>query len=118
MNHRKLMLAAVLLLAAPTSAYADAIDGDWCSADGQHMTIKGDDITTPDGNQIKGNYTRHAFDYVVPAGEAGAGETIRILLRSGYLALSHQGPADARGSLVLHGISSLKEWRRCANRTS
>jgi hypothetical protein len=72
MNHRKLMLAAVLLLAAPTSAYADAIDGDWCSADGQHMTIKGDDITTPDGNQIKGNYTRHAFDYVVPAGEAGA----------------------------------------------
>lgn len=105
---RNLMLAAVLLLAAPTAAFADAIDGDWCSTDGQHMTINGDDITTPGGNQMKGHYTRHAFDYVVPAGETGAGETVRILLRSEYLALSRQGAADA----------PTKEWRRCANRTS
>jgi hypothetical protein len=108
MTHRNLMLAAVLLLAAPTTALADAIDGDWCSTDGQHMTINGDDITTPGGKQIKGNYDRHAFDYVVPAGEAGTGETVNILLRSEYLALSRQGPADA----------PTKEWRRCANRTS
>ena len=105
---RNLMLAAVLLLAAPNAAFADAIDGDWCSADGQHMTINGDDITTPGGNQMKGNYTRHAFDYVVPAGETGTGETVRILLRSEYLALSRQGATDA----------PTKEWRRCANRTS
>ncbi len=106
MNHRNLMLAAVLLLAAPTSAFADAID--WCSADGQHMTIKGDDITTPGGKEIKGNYTRHAFDYVVPAGEAGTGEPVNIRLRGEYLAVSRQGSADAR----------MKEWGRCANRTS
>jgi hypothetical protein len=105
---RNLMLAAVLLLAAPTAAFADAIDGDWCSTDGQHMTINGDDITTPGGNQMKGHYTRHVFDYVVPAGEAGAGEMVRILLRGEYLALSRQGAADA----------PTKEWRRCANRTS
>src|SRR4030088_1098568 len=93
MTHRSLILAAVLWLAAPTTALADAIDGNWCSAEGQHMTINGDDITTPGGKQIKGNYDRHAFDYVVPAGEAGTGETVNILLRGEYLALSRQGPA-------------------------
>jgi hypothetical protein len=45
---------------------------------------------------------------VVPAGEAGTGETVNILLRSEYLAISRQGPASA----------PMKEWRRCANRTS
>jgi hypothetical protein len=108
MIHRNLILAAVLLLVAPTIVLADAIDGNWCSTDGQHMTIHGDDITTPGGKQIKGNYDRHAFDYVVPAGEAGTGETVNIVLRSEYLALSRQGPANA----------PTKEWRRCANRTS
>jgi hypothetical protein len=44
----------------------------------------------------------------VPAGEAGTGETVNILLRGEYLALSRQGPADA----------PIREWRRCANRTS
>ena len=108
MTHRSLIMAAVLLLAAPDVALADAIDGNWCSADGQHMTIHGDDITTPGGTQIKGNYDRHAFDYVVPAGEAGSGETVNILLRSEYLAVSRQGAANA----------PVKEWRRCTNRTS
>ena len=107
MIYRKLILTAALLL-APTAALADAIDGNWCSADGQHMTIHGDDITTPGGARIKGNYDRNAFDYVVPAGEAGSGETVNIVLRSEYLALSRQGPADA----------PMKEWRRCTNRTS
>ena len=108
MTHRKLILATALLLAAPTAVLADAIDGNWCSADGQHMTIQGDDITTPGGAQIKGNYDRHAFDYVVPAGEAGSGETVNIVLRSEYLAVSRQGAANA----------PVKEWRRCTNRTS
>src|SRR4051794_29859855 len=106
MTCRTLIAAIALLLAAPTAALADAIDGG--SADGQHMTIHGDDITTPGGRQIKGNYDRHAFDYVVPAGEAGSGETVNILLRSEYLAVSRQGAANA----------PVKEWRRCTNRTS
>ncbi len=108
MTHRNLIAAIALLLAAPSTALADAIDGNWCSADGQHMTIQGDDITTPGGAQIKGNYDRHAFDYVVPAGEAGSGETVNIVLRSEYLAVSRQGAANA----------PVKEWRRCTNRTS
>ena len=105
----KLSAALAVLVASATLARADAIDGDWCAADGnQHMTISGADITTPGGKQIKGNYSRHAFDYVVPDGEAGAGETVNILLRSEYFAVSRQGAADA----------PVKEWRRCAERTS
>jgi len=89
-------------------AHADAIDGEWCSVDGQHMSIAGADITTPGGKQMKGNYSRHALDYVVPDGEAGAGQTVNIYLRSEYFAVSRQGASDA----------PVKEWRRCAVRTS
>ena len=104
-----LSAALTLLVVSTNLARADAIDGDWCAAEGNlHMTIHGADITTPGGKQIKGNYTRHAFDYVVPDGEAGAGETVNILLRGEYLAVSRQGASDA----------PLKEWRRCAMRTS
>lgn len=102
------LLIALGLALAPSAALADAIDGDWCAADGQHMTIRGEDITTPGGQAIKGRYDRHGFDYVVPPGESGAGEAVTILLRGEYLAVSRQGPASA----------PLKEWRRCANRTS
>jgi hypothetical protein len=82
---------------------ADAIDGDWCSTDGMRMSISGEKITTPGGKQIRGNYSRHAFDYVVPEGEAGSGELVNVILRSEYLAMSRQGPADG----------PLREWRRC-----
>jgi hypothetical protein len=99
-------LAFVVCLAGV--AHADAIDGEWCSVDGQHMSIAGPDITTPGGKQMKGNYSRHAFDYVVPDGEAGAGQTVNIYLRSEYLAVSRQGASNA----------PLREWRRCAVRTS
>lgn len=90
------------------AAHADAIDGDWCAADGQQMSIQGAAITTPGGNKLQGNYTRHAFDYVVPAGEKGAGEAVSILLRGEYLAVSRQGSPDA----------PLKQWRRCKATTS
>ena len=82
---------------------ADAIDGDWCSTGGTRMTIQGARITTPGGKQIQGNYSRHAFDYVVPAGENGSGDVVNIILRGEYLALSRQGPADA----------PFREWHRC-----
>ena len=42
-------------------AVADAIDGDWCRADGKRMSIRGPAIVTPAGQQANGNYTRHSF---------------------------------------------------------
>ncbi|MCW5693837.1 MAG: hypothetical protein KIT48_15870 [Pseudolabrys sp.] len=97
--------AALLALAAP--AFADAIDGDWCRADGKHMTIRGPAIVTPGGKETQGNYSRHAFSYVVPAGEAGAGNTVAITLLGEYLARSREGENGPE-----------QEWRRCQPGTS
>lgn len=35
------------------SAFADAIDGDWCHG-GSHMEITGSTIVTPDRNKVQG----------------------------------------------------------------
>jgi hypothetical protein len=105
---RALTTAAGLLCFGAMPARADAIDGDWCQADGRHMTIRGPDIVTPGGTKMRGEYTRHSFSYVVPAGEPGAGETVSIILLSELLAHGRQGGADA----------PLQEWRRCAARVS
>ena len=96
------LVAAGILLQTGVS-HADAIDGDWCSTNGKRMSISGEKITTPGGKQIQGNYSRHAFDYIVPAGESGSGEVVSIILRGEYLAQSRQGPAEG----------PLTEWRRC-----
>ena len=94
--------ACAALLGFIHPALADAIDGDWCRADGKRMTIRGPAIVTPGGQQINGDYTRHFFSYVIPAGEAGAGATVSIQLLSEYLAHARQG-VDA----------PVQEWRRC-----
>ena len=98
-----IVLAAIGVLLQTSAGRADAIDGDWCSTDGMRMSIRGEKITTPGGKQIEGNYSRHAFDYVIPAGENGSGDVVNIVLRGEYLALSRQGPVDA----------PLREWHRC-----
>jgi hypothetical protein len=83
-------------------ALADAIDGDWCHSSGKRMSIRGPAIVTPGGQQTNGNYTRHFFSYVIPAGEIGAGATIEIQLLGEYLAHARQA-----------GDPSVQEWRRC-----
>lgn len=105
MNHRSLLaaasgLAAFAALAVP--AHADAIDGDWCSANGKRMSIHGPAIVTPGGKETQGNYTRHFFSYVIPAGEAGAGNTVSITLLGEYLAHAREGTG-----------TDVQEWRRC-----
>jgi hypothetical protein len=96
-------LTAIGVLLQTGIGRADAIDGDWCSTDGMRMSISGEKITTPGGKHIQGNYSRHAFDYVVPEGETGSGELVNVILQSEYLAMSRQGPAGG----------PLREWRRC-----
>jgi hypothetical protein len=96
-------IACVFLFGLSTTAWADAIDGDWCHANGKRMSIHGPDIVTPGGKQIQGDYSRHFFSYVVPQGEPGAGEPVAITLLGEYLAHSRQGGPDA----------PVQEWRRC-----
>jgi hypothetical protein len=75
-------IATTLILAGANTALADAIDGDWCHAEGGRLSISGPQITTPGGAKITGDYDRHHFSYVVPASEPGAGATVTMILLS------------------------------------
>ena len=92
----------------PATARADAIDGDWCRDGAQRMSIHGETIVTPGGTSLKGQYSRHAFSYVVPQGEPGTGQTVDIILRGEYLAQSRQSSGDAAAA-----DAPVLDWRRC-----
>ena len=100
------MLAGSALFLNCRPALADAIDGDWCHADGRRLSINGPAITTPGGTHMSGDYDRHRFNYVVPASEPGAGGTVAMVLQ-GELQMSLKPPeGDAQ------------TWRRCGKPVS
>jgi hypothetical protein len=106
---KRLFRAAPVLLPlalwAP-GALADSIDGDWCLNEGRHFAINGPTIETPGGRKVTGNYSRHAFDYVVPAPEANAGKTIQMVLMGEYAVRVTEPDGQTR------------VWRRCEAKTS
>ena len=79
---RRVAMALTLLAGLTGTARADSIDGRWCSADGRHLEIRGPRLTTPGGALTAGDYSCHAFSYVVPAGEDGAGGAVDMRLMS------------------------------------
>ena len=99
-------LAALLLALSATAVRADAIDGDWCHADGRKLSINGTALTTPAGNKLTGDYDRHHFAYVVPAGEPGTGAKVSIVLLS-ELQMRLKPPAGEE-----------QDWRRCGKPVS
>ena len=99
-------LVATAMLLQTGVGHADAIDGDWCSTDGMRMSIRGEKITTPGGRQIEGNYSRHAFDYKVPANEPGAGANVNMIL------LNEETVNLWLGS-GLPEPAAVQIWRRC-----
>ena len=103
MKPRSIALAFAALPLAAGAARADAIDGDWCRADGKRISIRGPEIVTPGGQRIQGLYARHYFEYVIPAGEAGANDKVFITLQNEQLAHARQGAADA----------PVQAWIRC-----
>lgn len=92
---------AVILSSSP--ARADAIDGAWCSSDGQHIKIAGPQITTPGGAVLQGEYRRHNFSYIAPGNEAHAGETIYLRLAGETTMLLHVGSP----------LAAPATWKRC-----
>lgn len=90
-----LAFAAVgLFLLLSSQAHADRIDGAWCLKL-ERMVIEGPHIQTPGGQRITGDYSRHAFRYTVPAGEAGAGSEVNMVLHSEEeVAVSRGGAAE------------------------
>ena len=84
---------------------ADEIDGHWCSGT-RHLAVNGPDITTPGGKQMKGDYDRHSFSYVVPSGEKGTGQPVRMELQDEDHMTLRQGAGDPQ------------LWKRCRAPTS
>jgi hypothetical protein len=77
---KRILIAGVVIFSS-SSALADAIDGDWCSTtEAKQFRITGPNITTPAGKQTTGNYSRHAFSYVVPDGDPDAGAAVAMQL--------------------------------------
>lgn len=99
------MLVATALPSVP--AWADAIDGHWCSGDGRQVTIQGPSITTPGGTQMQGAYSRHSFSYVTPANEPEAGKDVSMQLL-GETAVTVRVGSGSPG----------ETWRRCTATTS
>ena len=100
---------AVTLLSATAAiafsagmARADAIDGEWCLGK-SHFAIDGPKIRTPGGNTINGDYSRHGFRYVAPAGEADAGAEIAMVLLNEETVQLSRNP----------GLPAPEIWRRC-----
>lgn len=91
-----------LLAVAATPALADRIDGNWCSDKGTRIAINGPQITTPAGNLLVGNYTRHAFSYVAPQGDMGDGQTVLMRLLSDEYVQVQPGSA-----------AKAETWQRC-----
>jgi hypothetical protein len=104
---RRLAPVSALILAFQSGpAWADAIDGDWCHADGRRLSINGPDIVTPAGTHLKGDYDRHHFSYVVPATEPGAGATVAMVLLS-EIQMRLKPPSGEE-----------QTWRRCGKPVS
>ena len=101
------LAAAAIFLGATAVARADAIDGDWCSPEGKHLSIRGPAITTPGGVKMSGNYSRHAFSSVAPEKEANAGVTIFMSLMSETTVQVREGTPVAQPIV----------WKRCENVT-
>lgn len=99
---RCISFALTVLVAGTLPALADAIDGDWCSPEGgKHIRIEGPNIRTPGGKDITGQYGRHDFTYVAPAGDPAPGVTIEMRLMG-----EHAVRVTERG-----GTSAV--WKRC-----
>lgn len=105
-------MAAAALMLVPLPAAADAIDGHWCLG-AKRLEIAGPAIVTPGGKRITGDYGRHEFSYVVPAGEPGAGTAVDMdLLGEDDMRL---WPAGRKPDPAAAGAQM---WKRCAAPTS
>jgi hypothetical protein len=103
MRGKSIALSGAILFALLCGgpARADSIDGTWCSPGGLVLSIEGREITTPGRHKIIGNYSRHAFAYVVPDGENPVGETVEMRLLN----------KDAMD--VKAPNREVETWRRC-----
>jgi hypothetical protein len=105
---------AIAAVAIPGVARADAIDGNWCLENTKKfMTIDGVKIVTPGGSATEGNYSRHAFDYVIPPLEPQAGTVVGMLLANENTIYLKVG-----SKVVGRGEPGTEIWHRCNRPTA
>jgi len=102
-NFAVIALAAMLGLAS-APAFADAIDGDWCSG-AANLHIAGPAIRIASGKDMVGDYSRHSFHYLSPAGETDAGTEffMRLMNEETMFLVRHVGGKDG----------PVETWLRC-----
>lgn len=96
----------VCIVLAAGAAQADEISGQWCGPDGRSVTVLGDTVVTPGGTEVPGWYSRHRYEFLLPEGEAGAGESVVIRQLS------------EEESMVSFGEAEAVLWTRCREVTS
>ena len=96
-----------------SAARADAIDGDWCHADGRRFSINGPDFVTPGGNRIQGDYDRYAFAYRIPKPEAGAGLAVSMVFIDDDTLHVTLGKAMTESEKGISPGGPLEIWHRC-----
>jgi hypothetical protein len=101
-----ILAAAGAATTIPAPALADVIDGTWCFKE-QSLSIDGPKIITPGRNAITGNYTRHGFDYQVPANERDAGSMVHMVLLNDNMMNLWVGSSTPEPGVV-------QLWLRCA----
>jgi hypothetical protein len=68
------LLAVLALLLVATPAWADQIVGEWCPPGGSvSLIVKNYDDVSFAGQAVEASVGRHHVDFVIPAGQPGAG---------------------------------------------
>ncbi len=103
----RMLIAAFGLALSAGTAWADRIDGNWCSPDNATMTIEGPQVVAPSGKVTRGDYYRHRFDYIVPDGDKDAGAHVHAdLIDEDHIIISLTPPkATDPGKPEI--------WKRC-----
>lgn len=94
---------AVAALILSTPAFADSIDGDWCSGTLRRIVIDGSQITAPKGAKLTGDYRRYTVLFAMPGGEPDAGQAVNMRF------LRQEGGVVQ----VTIGEGKAEIWRRC-----
>ena len=99
-----LILAAAIAgmaIASVHPAFADSIDGEWCSSTGRRVVIEGSRLTSPKRVVFQGDYAKYSVRFTMPEGEPDAGSAVTMVFRRGL------------GVDVTIGANAPQLWQKC-----
>ena len=101
----RVLSAAGLVTLLSGSTCVSTIDGEWCAASGDQLSINGPSITLPSKITLQGEHHLHAFSYRPLNSASEPGTMIYMtLVDSGAMNLYHIKKGDPGNAEV---------WQRC-----